>query len=377
VAFVRVLLIIALALGARTAAQSSAPPALACLEQVEGIAWSHEEHEAHEDRHSADPRLDDTCASVGKPVFRSPAYVADADITALRIVSWNINVGAGRADALIPQLLEQAGSRTGVVVLLEEAFRAGWDVPDSYPRRLRVPHAIRPRRPTLDVVALAAQSDLWLAYVPSMRNGTAVSPSQREDRGNAILSTEPLRDVTAIELPFGRQRRVAIAATVVPRGSRSRPIRVVVLHFDRGHAHDAQAAALAARVKAFVDQKTMPVVVAGDLNSAKGIHDRAVAALGDVVHREDACGTGRTMHWPLRLDVFFLQRLDFMFSTLDDFGLARTCATLKHTMGSDHVPVVMEVRVQVEKLKSGKVEKWKVEKWKVEKWKVEQVKVLQ
>jgi len=259
-------------------------------------------------------------------------------------VSWNINVGDGRAEALIPQLREQAGSTTGVIVLLEEAFRAGWDVPDSYPRRLTVPHAIRPRRPAPDVVALAARSDLWLAYVPSMRNGSDVSPSRREDRGNAILSTEPLRDVVAIELPFGRQRRVAIAATVVPRGSQSRPIRVVVVHFDRGHAHDAQAAALAAHVKAFVDDKTMPVVVAGDLNSAKGIHDRAVATLGEVVHREDGCGTGRTMRWPLRLDVFFLQRLDFMFSTLDDFGVTHTCETLTHTMGSDHVPVSMTVR---------------------------------
>ena len=183
-----------------------------------------------------------------------------------------------------------------------------------------------------------------------MRNGPATNASEREDRGNAILSTEPLRDVVAIELPFGRQRRVAIAATVVPRGSHAKPIRVVVLHFDRGHAHDAQAAALAARVKRFVDEKTMPLVVAGDLNSAKGIHDEAVAALSDVVHREDACGTGRTMRWPLRLDVFFLHRLDFMFSTFDDAGHARTCTTLKKTFGSDHVPVVMDVRLQVEKV---------------------------
>jgi endonuclease/exonuclease/phosphatase family metal-dependent hydrolase len=296
-----------------------------------------------------DPTLNEWCASVGKPVLRSPVYVADADIAGLRIVSWNINVGAGRADTFIPRLLEEAGSSTGVVVMLQEAFRSGWDVPDAFPRGLNVPHAIRPRRPAPDVVGLATQSDLWVAYVPSMRNGPATGASEREDRGNAILSTEPLRDVVAIELPFGRQRRVAIAATVVPRGSHAKPIRVVVLHFDRGHAHDAQAAALAARVKAFVDEKTMPLVVAGDLNSAKGSHDEAVSALSEVVHREDACGTGRTMRWPLRLDVFFLHRLDFMFSTLDDFGLIRMCETLTDTMGSDHVAVAMTVRYEVEK----------------------------
>ena len=367
--FGRLLLIVALVFSGRAAVQSSRPSVesstdLSCVQPVDGITWSHEGHEepeGHEGRHDADPRLNEWCASVGKPVLRSPVYVADADITGLRVVSWNTKVGAGRAEAFIPQQIRDAGSNTGVVVLLQEVFRAGWDVPDTYPRSLNVPHAIRPRRPAPDVVALAAQSDLWLAYVPSMRNGPAASASLREDRGNAILSTEPLRDVIAIELPFGRQRRVAIAAIVVPRGSQSRPIRVVVLHFDRGHAHDAQAAALAARVKAFVDEKTMPVVVAGDLNSAKGIHDRAVDTLGAVVHREDACGTGRTMHWPLRLDVFFLQRLDFMFSTLDDFGLTRTCETLKDTIGSDHVPVVMDVRVQVEKVEQvEEVEKVKV-----------------
>ena len=350
--FVRLLLIVAVALGARAAAQSAAPSAasdavLHCIEPVDGLTW---------DRGTtgADPRLDKTCASVGKPVLQSPVYVAPADIGTLRIVSWNINVGAGRAEAYIPQQLRDVGSRGGVVVLLEEAFRAGWDVPDSYPRDLKVPHAIRPRRPTPDVVALAVQSDLWLVYVPSMRNGPAASASQREDRGNAILSTEPLRDVVAIELPFGRQRRVAIAATVVPRGSHARPIRVMVVHFDRGHAHDAQATALAAHLKAFAAERTMPLVVAGDLNSANGIDDGAVSTLGEVVHREDLCGTGRTMHWPLLLDLFFLHRLDFMFSTLDDFGLTRTCETLKDTMGSDHVAVVMEVQMTVED-----VERWK------------------
>lgn len=317
-------------------AQSTGPDAaLRCLEPVDGVAW---------ERSDADARLNDWCASVGRPVLRPPAYVADADITSLRIVSWNIRVGAGRAETFIPQQIHDAGSNTGVVVLLQEAFRSGWDVPETYPQTVDVPHAIRPRRPTSDVVGLATQSELWVAYVPSMRNGPATSASKREDRGNAILSTEPLRDVVAIELPFGRQRRVAVAATVMPRGPSGKPIRVVVLHFDRGHAHDAQAAALAARVKVLAADKTMPLVVAGDLNSGHGVNDAAVAALRNVVHWEETCGTGRTMRWPLRLDVLFLQRLDFMFSTLDDAGLMHTCTTLKKTFGSDHVPVVMEVK---------------------------------
>jgi endonuclease/exonuclease/phosphatase family metal-dependent hydrolase len=348
--FVRLLLIVVLALGGRAVAASLASDAvLHCVEAVDGVAWDRWK--------DADPRLDDTCASVGRPVLRPPAYIAGADITSLRIVSWNIKVGGGRAETFIPQQIHEAGPNKGVVVLLQEAFRTGWDVPETYPRTLDVPHAIRPRRPIPDVVGLATQSELWVAYVPSMRNGPATSASKREDRGNAILSTEPLRDVVAIELPFGRQRRVAIAATIAPRGSHATPIRVVVLHFDRGRAHDAQAAALAARVRMLAADKTMPLIVAGDLNSANGVKDAAVAALSDVVHREDECGTGRTMRWPLRFDVFFLQRLDFMFSTLDP-DRARTCTTLKDTFGSDHVPVVMDVKMEVEEVEEvEKVEK--------------------
>jgi len=342
VSFVRVLLVVALASVVRTGAQSTPPatgsePVLRCLESVEGVTWQRYTN-------GADASLDEWCASVGKPVLRPPAYIANADITTLRIVSWNIKVGAGRAETFIPQQIHDAGPNMGVVVLLQEAFRSGWDVPETYPRTLDVPHAIRPRRPTPDVVGLATPSELWVAYVPSMRNGGSTDVSKREDRGNAILSTEPLRDVVAIELPFGRQRRVAVAATITPRGSHATPIRVVVLHFDRGRTHNAQAAALAARVKMLAADKTMPLIVAGDLNAAKGVNDPAVTALSEVVHREDECGVGRTMRWPLRLDVFFLQRLDFMFSTLDDFSLMRTCETMKHTMGSDHAPVSMTLR---------------------------------
>src|SRR6185503_7542935 len=54
-----------------------------------------------------------------------------------------------------------------------------------------------------------------------------------EDRGNAILSTLPLSDLTAIELPLERQRRVALGATVTvtPPGGSAIPLRLVCTHF--------------------------------------------------------------------------------------------------------------------------------------------------
>ena len=51
-----------------------------------------------------------------------------------------------------------------------------------------------------------------------MRNG----PELREDRGNAIISTEPLLDPFALELPLARQRRVALGAAVRSRRARAR-----------------------------------------------------------------------------------------------------------------------------------------------------------
>ena len=49
-----------------------------------------------------------------------------------------------------------------------------------------------------------------MLYVPSMRNGAELL----EDRGNAIISTEPLLDPLALELPLERQRRVAISTAI-------------------------------------------------------------------------------------------------------------------------------------------------------------------
>ena len=293
---------------------------------------------------TGDAMLDAWCSSVGKPVFRSPVADAATDVAELQIVSWNTKVGGGRAEEFIPQLQRDAAARGGgLVVLLQETFRGGWDVPDTLPPGLHAPRAIRRRRPAPDVVALANELNLWTAYAPSMRNGDDIGLSTREDRGNAVLSTEPLSDVVAIELPFGEQRRVALAATVTPRGARGRPLRVIVFHFDADERRSSQAEALAMYVRAFIDTKTMPLVAAGDLNSRDGIGDKAVAAMSDIVHRED-CGSGRTFRLPLRVDAFFVGRLDFMFSTLDDFGLTRTCETRGDAMGSDHVPLLMIVR---------------------------------
>jgi endonuclease/exonuclease/phosphatase family metal-dependent hydrolase len=298
---------------------------------VPGVTWLPWEEERH--------TLDAWCESVGPPVV-SPGPERTGEVSRLLVVSWNVHVGGGDVEELMSEL---GGSPdgTGLVFLLQETFRAGVEVPESYPRGLRVPSSIRPDRPTLDVVGLAERFGLSVAYVPSMRNGSATEVETREDRGNAVLSTEPLSDIRAIELPFGKQRRVSLAATVTPRGAT--PLRVVVAHLDPSGDRVPQAEALSGRI-AMLDE--LPLILGGDLNSRRGFADDAVAAVSRQVHLE-SCGTGRTHRWPLRLDLplfFFVGRLDHVFSTLA-VDVPRTCQTLDDAYGSDHVPIVLDVRV--------------------------------
>jgi endonuclease/exonuclease/phosphatase family metal-dependent hydrolase len=312
------------------------PTALRCLDPVPGVTrmrWTE----------SSAAALDQWCASVGPPVLMS-APAGPAEVNRLVIVSWNVHVGGGRVKDLVETLWkdEPDHRRTGMVLLLQEVFRAGQDVPESWPQDLRVPAAIRPSPRSSDVTGLARQLGMAVAYVPSMRNGPGISESDREDRGNAILSTEPLSDARAIELPFGKQRRVALAATITPRGSAIPPLRVIVSHFDTSTDRVAQAEALGRRI---TELGGMPVVLGGDFNSRKGLEDPSVQAIGRRLPMEP-CGTGKTSRWPLRLDVlaFFVGRLDFILSTLGSANLKRECQTMADPWGSDHLPLVLTVQ---------------------------------
>jgi endonuclease/exonuclease/phosphatase family metal-dependent hydrolase len=306
---------------------------LPCLREVTGVTWLR-----WEDKQDV---LSRWCESVGPPVFTvSPER--DGGISRLLVLSWNVHVGGAALEELMAKILGPlSGSDTGLVILMQEAFRAGADVPDSLPRDLNVPSSIRPRRPALDIVATAKQLGMSVAYVPSMRNGSATALESREDRGNAILSTEPLTDIRAIELPFGKQRRVAVAATITPRGSTIRALRVITTHFDTNGDRVEQAEALARRMESLVD---LPLLVAGDLNSRRGFGDRSVTAISRRIGLE-SCGTQRTLRWPWRLDVplfFLIGRVDFMFSTLEA-GMTRTCQTLSDNYESDHLPILLDL----------------------------------
>jgi endonuclease/exonuclease/phosphatase family metal-dependent hydrolase len=92
-----------------------------------------------------------------------------------------------------------------------------------------------PSGPRIDVAEAARGLGLHLFYAPSMPNGRAEGAGALpEDRGNAILSTLPLSDPAALELPFEVQRRVAVAATVRGVGADGAPwtLRLASGHLD-------------------------------------------------------------------------------------------------------------------------------------------------
>ena len=315
-------------LGGRAApqAQPSAPPRLTCVGDNQ-VRWANITNEA--DR----SELDDWCGSVGAPVVTLAPAQSSGEVRKLVVVSWNVHVGGGQVPQLVSTLrgaASQAGQGTGVVLLLQEMFRIGDAVPEWTARLFKMPGRIAPPRGTPEITRLAQELGMAVAYVPSMRNGDTLIAAEREDRGSAILSTEPLSNVTAIELPMLKQRRVVVMATVSPRGGHVAPMRVMATHLDTLGPRGRQAEALAGYVTGLGAQP--PLVMGGDLNALWGARDQTVRTLSRVM-RMEKCGEGRT---------HLLGRFDFIFSTLAD-SLPRTCETLQPKYGSDHRPLRLTI----------------------------------
>jgi endonuclease/exonuclease/phosphatase family metal-dependent hydrolase len=271
-----------------------------------------------------------------------PTVVAPSD--ELTIVSWNTAVGAGDVLRLVKELRKER--HTPIVLLLQEVYRAGPDVPEvvdddaAFASHLGGPDA--PRHDHEDIAAIAAMTGLQAYYAPSMRNGGGV----KEDRGNAILSSLPLSAFTAIELPFERQRRVAVAATVQglsPEGI-AWTMRVVSAHLDNVSgprrlwvlgsewARIRQARSLAAWVS-----DSFPTVLGADLNTWAGFSDGAYEEMA------------RAFHAPMPRDrrptFLGLLRLDHLFFRLPR-GWRATFERGSSRLGSDHYPLIARVDIE-------------------------------
>jgi endonuclease/exonuclease/phosphatase family metal-dependent hydrolase len=276
-------------------------------------------------------------AAVGTPlVLTGPVRPASYEPCKTVIVSWNTHVGGGDVERLVADLRD--GRLTGdrpdeIVLLLQEVYRAGDDVPRDVPPGARVAWREAPLRPDgtrEDIVATAERLGMSLFYAPSMRNG-----SDREDRGNAILATVPLLDPFAIELPLESQRRVAIGALVAMPGRP--PFRVMSVHFTNMVAHHLWLLAEAARVRqAEALRRELPdgaLALGGDFNSWFSYHDAAYRELAKALpgpRPQDQ----RATFGPMRLDhlLFRIGNIQPEVRRLDD------------KYGSDHYPLIAELR---------------------------------
>ena len=289
--------------------------------------------------------LDAWCRGVGPAVYGVPTPSTSFDpAVRLAVVSWNVNVGGGDLDALVADLragrLSHGRPVEHFVLLLQEALRRGPAVPAIEGGQAGARRLVRAGRP-VEIDAFARRAGLSLFYVPSMRNGF-MDEGAAEDRGNAILSTLPLTDLRAIELPFERQRRVAAAATIVgtadtPVGRLDLPITVASVHLDPfvssrrlwlagvAGARRRQARAIAEAVPA-----SGPLVIGGDFNTWLGVDEPALAEMRRIsdpgpLPREATFANGRV--------------LDYLFFRIPAPG-RWTSARAPRTYGSDHYPLV-------------------------------------
>jgi endonuclease/exonuclease/phosphatase family metal-dependent hydrolase len=266
----------------------------------------------------------------------------------LTVVTWNMHVGGGDLVGFLNSELgyecEAAGARRGqshFVLLAQEAFRASDEVPAA-PDGAPTPNRIAenpPHGPRRDIVQVAEHCGLALFYAPSMRNGNRDDELPREDRGSAILSTLPLTEPVAIELPLEAQRRVTVVATVeVPR--RSSGLRVASVHYDvagnilrvlgtGGSMRVRQNDGLTEALDSLDPKRAFPTVVGGDLNTWSA-RETVVLRMLEIYPDSPSPGREKTRgDWPP----------DHMFFRAGGgaFGLIETSyRVVEDAYGSDH-----------------------------------------
>lgn len=286
--------------------------------------------------------LENWRASVGPPVFAEHRASQVQPVDTLTLVSWNTALGAGDVERLVGDL--RRASPTGpIVLLLQEVYRAGDEVPVLLRSGAAVASRLRGlrtdgRRDEIEVTAAALGMNAY--YVPSMRNGSPVVSD--EDRGNAILSTLPLTDLAALELPFERQRRVAVGATIRGPSGHGDPwhLRVVSAHLDNiSGARRLWVASEFGRVRqtrGLIRQLEgdTPLVLGGDFNTWFGFSDRAF--------RETARAFPGTRVMDRRATFRGLLRLDHLFYRVPDAWRV-TWHRAEDAYGSDHHPLIATI----------------------------------
>jgi endonuclease/exonuclease/phosphatase family metal-dependent hydrolase len=226
---------------------------------------------------------------------------------ALAVVTWNMHAGRGDLPRLVDDL--RSGRLSGgpvreYVLLLQESIENG----------------------PYDVVRFAAGRGLSTFFVPLWVSRHGVS-------GNAILSSLPLVNARAIDLPRERRVRRAVAATVDVGGTR---LFAVSAHLENriawtkgglfsDNARGRQARAL---VGVLPDG---PGIVGGDFNTWLGPDEPALRAMHERFADTPAARLAPTFHDRLVLDHLF-------FDLPGGWTAARE--VVRDRYGSDHHPVL-------------------------------------
>ena len=170
---------------------------------------------------------------------------------------------------------------------------------------------------------------------PPLAGDLSRADGGREDRGAAILSTMPLVDPHAVELPFERQRRVAIAARLVNL-TRDDDLWLVDVHLENRtggrrlwlEAPAARARQARALVKKFLPDG--PAVLGGDLNTWAS-EEPAIEFLKDVFDTPVGEDPRPTLPG--------VGRIDYLLARLPS-GWTMASQRLDSQYGSDHFPVL-------------------------------------
>ena len=286
--------------------------------------------------------LENWRTSVGPPVFTAATTDVPRASDTLTLVSWNTALGAGDIERLVADVRGEAGDGP-VVLLLQEVYRGGPEVPAVLTRTAAFASRLKGLRADGrrdEVEAVASVLGMSAYYVPSMRNGSPLVSD--EDRGNAILSNLPLSDLTAFELPFERQRRVAVGATLTGRYRNGDPwqLRVISAHLDNMSGPKrlwlGSELGRVRQTRGLINQLNgeRSIVVGGDFNTWFGFSDQAF--------RETARAFPATRVTDRRATFRGLLRLDHLFYRLPDGWMARF-ERADESYGSDHYPLIARI----------------------------------
>jgi endonuclease/exonuclease/phosphatase family metal-dependent hydrolase len=254
-------------------------------------------------------KLDAACAGIGPVVVQTASGGSLSSPLPLTIVVWNTFLGRGNVDELVSKL--ELGDFTGgqridrFALVLQEVFRT-------------------------PILEFARRRGLSIVYAPARRRG-----NDADDRGNAILATAPLDQITVVELPFEKQRRIAV-------GARLGALQIVNVHFDTSVGLFRGGPSAARRRQARAVSEALagipePLIIAGDLNTWWGDDEPAVKALRQVFPDAEPIAARETWRGPLRAG----NKLDYLFAK----GIQPPVAVrrLNERFGSDHWPLLATV----------------------------------